>query len=99
MSDIATVRLKSCRLLADFAFLCLIRPALRLSGCLFQFYDFLLMLLILLFCRSIPSSLILLPTGKVPALYLYALPVQHQDMVDTGIQKIPVMRDQNKPAG
>ena len=36
------------------------------------------------------------PAGKITCLYFYAFPIQHENVINTSIQQIPVMGYENK---
>ena len=85
------------RIKADFRILVFVRPARRAVCGLLQPADFLSVLLILRLCERIRALLVFPPAREIPRLHLDGLPVQYQHMVRAGIEKIPVMRNQNEP--
>ncbi len=84
------------RIEADLALLTLICPIAGSLGSLFQSADLFLMLLVLRQMKSIHAVLILPPCGKIPALHLNTAAVQHQHVINAGIQQIPVVGDKDE---
>ena len=82
----------------DLPALILIRPPAALVRRPFQGSDLPPVLFVLLFGKRVLSCLVFPPYGKISALYLDGLPVQNQHMIHTGIQDIPVMRNQKIPS-
>ena len=86
-----------CRgVIADFAVFAFDGPLVHLCGSLLQPPDFFQMFFVFGLLELVTALFILPPGGKVSALDFDALPVQDQDVVNAGVQKVPVVGDQEE---
>ena len=84
------------RIKSDLAAFVFIRPVTGPLGRLFQSADLFPVLLVLRQMKSVLAVLILPPCGKIPALHLNTAAVQHQHVINAGIQQIPVVGDKDE---